>query len=107
MDIPDKSGLVHDTGAEHVTRKSHKSLERDRPKHSGKPMRLGPRKDGFGKGNVGVAGEDYDEEQTLDPHDPDYEDDADSIPPSHDQQATNIAAQPSAVSGSADQQHSK
>jgi len=74
MDQVTKDGVVHDL-PEHVTRKSHKSLERDRPKHSGKPMRQGPRKEGYGKGNVGVAGEDYEANQPeLDPHDPDYED---------------------------------
>jgi len=74
MENVSKDGIVHDA-PEHVTRKSHKSLERDRPKHSGKTMRLGPRKEGFGKGNVGVAGEDYESNPAeLDPHDPDYED---------------------------------
>jgi hypothetical protein len=60
---------------EHHTRKSHHSLDRDRPKHSGKVnvTRHGPRKDGFGKGNTGVAGEGEEGVEVLDPRDPDFE----------------------------------
>jgi len=67
----------NDSAAEHVTRKSHHSLERDKPKHSGKLMRLHPRKDGFGKGNVGKPGEELNEQSgevaELDERDPDYD----------------------------------
>ena len=70
---------MHAEHPEHHTRKSHASLERDRLKHSGKvnAARHGvPRKHGFGKGNVGVPGEEYEaDEMPLDPKDPDYEDD--------------------------------
>ena len=69
---------VHAEHPEHHTRKSHASLERDKPKHSGKvnaKQHGVPRKHGHGKGNTGVAGEEYDEgEMELDPRDPDYED---------------------------------
>jgi hypothetical protein len=74
MEHVDKDGVVHDQ-PEHLTRKSHHSLERDRLKHSGKigALQHGPRKGGYGKGNVGVAGAEDDEELQLDPRDPDYE----------------------------------
>ena len=74
MEHVDKDGVVHDQ-PEHVTRKSHHKLERDRLKHSGKigALQHGPRKGGYGKGNVGVAGEEEDAELQLDPRDPDYE----------------------------------
>jgi hypothetical protein len=68
--------VVHDQ-PEHVTRKSHHSLDRDRPKHSGKVnvKSHGPRKEGHGKGNTGVPGQDDAGEDALDPRDPDYEGD--------------------------------
>ena len=45
MDNVDKNGVVHDQ-PEHLTRKSHHSTIRDKPKHSGKVnvQRQGPRK---------------------------------------------------------------
>ena len=70
---------VHAEHPEHHTRKSHASLERDKPKHSGKvnARQHGvPRKHGHGKGNTGVLGEEYEDgDIELDPRDPDYEDD--------------------------------
>ena len=76
MDTTDKAGASQEP-AEHHTRKSHHSLIRDKPKHSGKvnAKTHAPRKGGAGKGNTGVPGEDEDGEGELDPRDPDYEGD--------------------------------
>ena len=60
------------------TRKSFKSLLRDRPKHSGKLVAhtLTPRKGGAGKGNVGRPGDEVNQ-PSLDRNDPNYADDGD------------------------------
>lgn len=57
------------------TRKSFKSLLRDRPKHSGKLLAhtLTPRKGGAGKGNVGRPGDEVNQPAT-DPADPNWTD---------------------------------
>ena len=72
---------THAEHPEHHTRKSHASLERDKPKHSGKvnaKQHGVPRKHGHGKGNTGVPGDEHEaDELELDPRDPDYEDEAD------------------------------
>ena len=56
------------------TRKSFKSLLRDRPKHSGKLLAhtLTPRKGGAGRGNVGRPGDELNQPPAIDRKDPNY-----------------------------------
>jgi len=79
------SGSLVFDAPNHTTHKSNRSLERDKPKHS--RVEFGStghkeRKNGGGSRGVwGRVGEEYDDKDELvDPNDPNYDEDANSVP---------------------------